>query len=255
MALYHMGVIAFAPPEAFVFRGTHLLFAMTLVFLIYPLRTARGRLNPGSEGLAGGGDFALGVVGRLFADYQWLVLRMPYIDDPRPMDVVGAVALVVLILEATRRVIGWALPITAMVFLAWAYVSGSAAPLSIVDQLYLTTGRDLRVDAGGFGWVCGDLRFVWGVHGAVGGGSAVHGHGVSVDGAGGGRTGKGGGGVVVVVRECFGVGGGERDGDGAGDDPVDVAERVHGAVLRPGLRRWRARGGRSCHRSWGRRRS
>ena len=38
MSLYHMYVAAFGPPEAMIFRGTHLLFALTLVFLLFPLR-------------------------------------------------------------------------------------------------------------------------------------------------------------------------------------------------------------------------
>ncbi len=38
MSLYHMYVAAFGPPEAIIFRGTHLLFALTLVFLLYPLK-------------------------------------------------------------------------------------------------------------------------------------------------------------------------------------------------------------------------
>ena len=41
MSLYHMYVAAFGPPEALIFRGTHLLFAITLVYLLYPMR-ARG---------------------------------------------------------------------------------------------------------------------------------------------------------------------------------------------------------------------
>ncbi|PWC26687.1 C4-dicarboxylate ABC transporter permease [Pseudoroseomonas aestuarii] len=151
MALYHMGVIAFAPPEAMIFRGTHLLFAITLVFLIYPLRTGRGASNPGPEDWAVVA-LSLWAVGRLFADYQWLVFRMPYIDDPRPMDVAGGVLLVLLILEATRRVIGWALPVTAVAFLTWAFFFGGATLLSLVDQLYLTTegifGSTLGVSAG-----------------------------------------------------------------------------------------------------------
>ena len=151
MALYHMGVVAFSPPEAFIFRGTHLLFAITLVFLLFPLRTARGSGNPGPEDwvLAA---ISLWAVGRLFADYSWLVYRMPYVDDPRPMDVAGACVLVLLILEATRRVIGWALPVTASAFLLWAWLSGSASVTSMVDQLYLTTegifGSTLGVSAG-----------------------------------------------------------------------------------------------------------
>ena len=40
MSLYHMYVAGFGPPEAVIFRGTHLLFALTLVFLLFPLRPA-----------------------------------------------------------------------------------------------------------------------------------------------------------------------------------------------------------------------
>ena len=39
MALYHMWAIAFGTPEAILFRGTHLLFALVLVFLIYRATT------------------------------------------------------------------------------------------------------------------------------------------------------------------------------------------------------------------------
>ena len=42
MSLYHMYVAAFGPPEALIFRGTHLMFATTLVFLLYPFRRAGG---------------------------------------------------------------------------------------------------------------------------------------------------------------------------------------------------------------------
>jgi len=43
MSLYHMQVAAFGPPEAVTFRGIHLLFALTLVFLLFPLRRAGRR--------------------------------------------------------------------------------------------------------------------------------------------------------------------------------------------------------------------
>jgi TRAP transporter 4TM/12TM fusion protein len=149
MAVYHMWAIAMSPPEAVIFRGTHLLFAMALVFILFPTR--RGRTAPGPE------DWllcalALWAVGRLFVDYDWLVNRIPYIDDPRPEDVVGGWVLVVLVLEATRRVIGLALPITATVFLAWSYFFTDVTGLAILDQLYLTTdgifGSTLGVSAG-----------------------------------------------------------------------------------------------------------
>ena len=40
MSLYHMWFAASAPPEAMIFRGTHLLFALVLVFLLYPAGAA-----------------------------------------------------------------------------------------------------------------------------------------------------------------------------------------------------------------------
>ena len=42
MSLYHMYVAGFGPPEAVIFRGTHLIFALTLVFLLYPIRPGSG---------------------------------------------------------------------------------------------------------------------------------------------------------------------------------------------------------------------
>lgn len=47
MSLYHMYVAGFGPPEALIFRGTHLLFALTLVFLLYPSKP-NGGLKGGS---------------------------------------------------------------------------------------------------------------------------------------------------------------------------------------------------------------
>ena len=43
MVIYHIWAIAFGSPEAFQFRGTHLLFAMMLVFLLYRRSGDAGR--------------------------------------------------------------------------------------------------------------------------------------------------------------------------------------------------------------------
>ena len=42
MSLYHMYVAGFGPPEAVIFRGTHLMFALGLVFLLYPSSSKGG---------------------------------------------------------------------------------------------------------------------------------------------------------------------------------------------------------------------
>ncbi len=148
MSLYHMWTTAFGPPEAVFFRGTHLVFAFVLVFLTQPLRR---RETPGIE------DWVLlalsvGSVVHLFLNYDHLVNRIIYIDDPTRADTIWGWICVVLVMEAARRVIGWALPLTAVVFLLLA-VTVLQQPLPVLlDQLYLTTegifGSTLGVSAG-----------------------------------------------------------------------------------------------------------
>ncbi|MBL8834965.1 MAG: TRAP transporter permease [Alphaproteobacteria bacterium] len=151
MSLYHMWVIAFAPPEALIFRGTHLLFAMALTFLIYPFARKRGGEHPG---LVDWAMLALSgvVIGYLFWNYRYIVDRIIYIDQLEPVDLVVGVLGVVLVLEATRRVIDWALPVTAIVFLAYCFIFTNVEFNRLVDQLWFTTegvfGSTLGVSAG-----------------------------------------------------------------------------------------------------------
>ena len=115
MSLYHMYVAAFGPPEAVIFRGTHLLFALTLVFILYPAGAGARRIIDVVL-LAGGWALVL----HIFLNYAYFENRIIYIDDLTVWDKFYAVVSVVVILEATRRVIGWALPLTAVGFLAYA---------------------------------------------------------------------------------------------------------------------------------------
>lgn len=138
MALYHMWIIATGVPEAILFRGTHLLFALTLVFLWYRARSGEDRKTPQLA------DYALlalagAAIVYLFVNYQYVVNRIYYVDDLHTSDMVLGVVLVVLVLEATRRVIGLALPITALVFLVYALAIAQVEPMRLLDQLYMTT--------------------------------------------------------------------------------------------------------------------
>jgi TRAP transporter 4TM/12TM fusion protein len=135
MALYHMWIIATGAPEAILFRGTHLLFAMTLVFLWF---------RAGRQGTVPLYDYALLAVSAaaivyLFVNYNYVINRIYYVDDLYPADFAFAILLTILVLEATRRVIGLALPITAIVFLAYALLIARVEPERLLDQLYLTT--------------------------------------------------------------------------------------------------------------------
>jgi TRAP transporter 4TM/12TM fusion protein len=148
MSLYHMYVAAFGPPEAMIFRGTHLLFAVTLVFLLYPSRPGGGagwRALDAALMLAG-----WGIVLHIFTNYQYYTNRIIYIDELTFQDKFWAVAAIVVVLEGTRRVLGWALPLTAIAFLAYAASTKVTFPV-LMEQIYLSTegifGSTLGVSA------------------------------------------------------------------------------------------------------------
>ncbi len=188
MALYHMWLVvpplpdhgfgaptlakvwnaAFTgPPTEFFFRGTHLLFALVLAFLIFRFR------SPTEEDLAAmlpddrdatlarlkgptALDWALcaaslGVIGYVFVNYDYLINRILYIDDLHPLDMICGGVLVLLLLEATRRLMGMALPITALIFLGYGLLIARVDPMRLIDQLYMSTegifGQPLAVSA------------------------------------------------------------------------------------------------------------
>jgi len=136
MSLYHMYVAAFGPPEAMIFRGAHLMFALTLVFLLYPLRPGGGAgWRTLDLVLLGAG---LGLVLHIFVNYQTFTNRIIYIDALTPLDQFWAVVAVLVILEATRRVIGWALPITAIAFLVYAVGFTHVTMQALMEQVYFS---------------------------------------------------------------------------------------------------------------------
>ena len=149
MSLYHMYVAAFGPPEELIFRGTHLLFALTLVFLLYPLKPGGGPRWRALDAamLLGSWSFIL----HIFLNYEYTINRIIYIDDLTTLDKIYAVFAVLIVLEATRRVLGWALPITALVFLVYAGFLTNIKPQVLLEQLYLSTegifGSTLGVSA------------------------------------------------------------------------------------------------------------
>ena len=149
MSLYHMYVAAFGPPEAVIFRGTHFLFAITLVYILYPLvpnRRAAWRI-PDAVMLAA----AWAMVLHIFINYEYFNSRIIYIDDLTAWDKFYAVVALVVVFDGTRRVIGWALPATALAFLAYAFLFTQVKAPVILEQLYFSTegiwGSTLGVSA------------------------------------------------------------------------------------------------------------
>jgi TRAP transporter 4TM/12TM fusion protein len=110
-------VIAIVDPQ--IYRVSFLLIALAATFLVFPFSTSdRWRL-------AGNGADTLCLVLAVLAlvwpivDFEAFVLRAA---TPTTTDLaLGAIA-TLLVLEATRRTTGWILPVTAALFLAYAYL-------------------------------------------------------------------------------------------------------------------------------------
>ena len=77
MSIYHLYVTAFAPPQAQIFRATHLLFAITLVFLIYPTKKSRGAGNPSI--------LDIGLLGLAVAFNAYVLIFYDYFIDRIPI--------------------------------------------------------------------------------------------------------------------------------------------------------------------------
>ena len=137
MAAYHIWAIAFGTPEAVIFRGTHLLFVVVLLFLLH---RGSGKI----EGTPTPLDLTLMALAvapilYLFINYDYIINRIFYVDELTTLDVIMGTLMTVMVLEATRRAIGLALPITAVVFLAYGLFIAKLDPHQLLDQLYMTT--------------------------------------------------------------------------------------------------------------------
>ena len=138
MAIYHMWHIWVGAPEAILYRGTHLLFALALAFLVYRRTSAQSGQLPTLL------DYVFLVLSAapviyLFVNYDYVINRIYYVDDLTTMDMVLGTVLVIMILEATRRALGFALPLTAIIFLAYGLFIAQVEPMRLLDQLFMTT--------------------------------------------------------------------------------------------------------------------
>ena len=139
-SLYQLGIAAFHPLSSLVMRALHVGFLLTLTFLLFPIRKS-GRLDRVAplDWLLAVGAFAL-------ASYQWIfeVDLIQRAGDPSTLDLVVGTALIALVFEAARRILGLALPTICALFLLYGlfgqHLPGDLAHrgydfAQIVDQL------------------------------------------------------------------------------------------------------------------------
>lgn len=143
VSLYHMYIAYFGAPPALLHRSLHVGAILMLCFAMYP---AHKKASRGSIAIY---DYLLIIASAATFVYIWLNYQdiLDRIVSPNTADVLFAAVLVVLVIEASRRVTGWALPILSLVFLAFA-LFGQHGPLrfqhrgyeveDILDFLYLT---------------------------------------------------------------------------------------------------------------------
>ncbi len=151
LSCYHYYTAGFGIPQATVHRGLHLAATTFLVFMSFSAfgrqQVARGPLTLLGLPLV---DWLLAVAGAAAALYvPWIYDQLAFrVGNPTTTDVLMGTTLIVVLLEAVRRSMGWPLPVIAILFMAYAYfgqhmpgilVHPGASWPNIVNHLYLTS--------------------------------------------------------------------------------------------------------------------
>ena len=136
MSLYHVYArLTPAAPDSLVLRFIALAFCLALAFLLFPLRSSTP-LDEESTRLEGAADapstipwidlglaaLSLACMAYFFVFYDYITSRFPTAHPLSPLDMVVGTVLVALVLEATRRTLGTALPLLALGFIVYGLV-------------------------------------------------------------------------------------------------------------------------------------
>ena len=128
-----IGVVA---PQTY--RPTFLLIALVLTFLTYPARRDSRARVPAVDWIL----IALSISALAWPvlDVQRFVYRAA---TPELLDLLLGAVLIVLVLEATRRTVGWILPVTTVAFLVYAYAGPvlDRVGLSLIAHRGYSTAR------------------------------------------------------------------------------------------------------------------
>ena len=129
---YQIVVAAFHPLSSLITRSLHVGFLLAMTFILFPAFRHGARLSR-----VGIGDWLLAAGSFVLATYHWifeadLIQRS---GDPSTLDLVVGTALVILVFEAARRILGLALPIVCGLFLLYG-MFGQYLPEAIAHRGY-----------------------------------------------------------------------------------------------------------------------
>ncbi|MGF1526281.1 MAG: TRAP transporter permease [Candidatus Competibacterales bacterium] len=157
-AIYHYYTAGFGIPADYWHMGIHLAGVLPLIFVLYPFvhrraGVAQGRYCPGGVPLH---DWLCGLIAAVAALYigatwrgvdlsPWgiefsLLEQALRQGNPAFLDLIMGTALIVLILEATRRTMGSVLPLIILVFMGYA-LFGPHMPIQILQHPGVSWGQ------------------------------------------------------------------------------------------------------------------
>ena len=115
-SIFHLYTAVFGSMPAMVQRPIHLAFGLSLAFLLFPTSQARWTRSL---------DWAVALLSLVVGAYvlvhgERFSNRVWFVDDIQPLDFAMGALLVLVLLEATRRVLGNAMLLIAAAFLAYA---------------------------------------------------------------------------------------------------------------------------------------
>lgn len=152
LSCFHYYTAGFGLLRETTHRGIHMAFVIGMIFLVFPFLKAHE--SPASSLLKPFGisivDWVLAIAAAVASLYvPWIFADLAFrVGNPLPIDVAMGTILIVVLLEATRRGVGWPLPVIAILVMLYAYFGPSMPGIlqhpgatwgNIVNHLYLTS--------------------------------------------------------------------------------------------------------------------
>ena len=154
LSAFHYYTAGFGLLRETTHRGIHLAFVLSLIFLVFSARKSDAQTVHASTLLRPGGvplyDWICAVAVAISSLYvPWIFEDMVFrVGNPSTLDVVMGTITIVLMIEATRRAIGWGLPMIALFAIVYAifgnwfpgiFLHPGATWSTLVNHLYLTS--------------------------------------------------------------------------------------------------------------------